>query len=135
MRGYGVVEDGFTFTEEEIARGSPRFWWGPRKRAAYDRVLARRGQSRQDERDDDREDSNGSSDTSSGNNASAGAAAGAAFVVMSQEEKRTESGSAWSSWFSGGSDGGSGSSDGSSSSGSSDSGGGSSDTGGSSSSE
>ena len=45
--GVGVIEDGFTFTEAEIARASPRFWWGLRKRAAYERVLERRGMRRE----------------------------------------------------------------------------------------
>ena len=34
MRGIGVLEDGFVFTEAELERGTPRFWWGLRKRAA-----------------------------------------------------------------------------------------------------
>ena len=55
MRGIGVLEDGFVFTEAELERGTPRFWWGLRKRAAYDRALARRGMGRRDERDDDDE--------------------------------------------------------------------------------
>ncbi len=31
MRGIGVLEDGFVFTEAELERGTPRFWWGPRQ--------------------------------------------------------------------------------------------------------
>lgn len=53
MRGIGVLEDGFVFTEAELERGTPRFWWGLRKRAAYDRVLARRGMGRKDGDDED----------------------------------------------------------------------------------
>ena len=53
MRGIGVLEDRFVFTEAELERGAPRFWWGPRRRAAYDRVLARRGMSRREGRGDD----------------------------------------------------------------------------------
>ena len=42
MRGIGVIEDGFAFTEAELARGRPRFWWHARKAAAYERVVAQR---------------------------------------------------------------------------------------------
>jgi hypothetical protein len=94
MQGLGVIEDGFTFTEAEIQRASPRFWWGLRKRAAYERVLERRGLSRkrdeEDDRVDDRSGSDGDSDRRTGTAAAAGA--GAVLVSESLPEKREESG-------------------------------------------
>lgn len=137
MRGVGVIEDGYAFTEAEIDRASPRFWWGARKRAAYDRVLARRGSAR---RTEDREDTDDADTGGQGSDFTPGlavaTAAGAAYAMSDTEEKRTESGSSFGSWFGGGSDSGSSSSSDSSSSSSSDSGSSSSsDSGGSSSSE
>lgn len=130
MRGLGVLEDGFVFTELELERGTPRFWWGLRKRTAYDRALARRGIAR---RDRDEEEQDGIWSDSDDATVAIGAGAAAAAVMMQEDEKKTESsGSWWSGW------GGGGDSGGASDSGSSDSGGGrssdsgSSDSGGSS---
>jgi hypothetical protein len=118
MRAIGVIEDGFAFTEAEIARGAPRFWWGARKRAAYQRVLDRRGIARRDEGGD----GDGGSDSGSTADRRDGAAAGtaaAATVAIADAEKRLEAGTSGGSWFSGGADGGAGSSDGGASSGTS----------------
>lgn len=95
MREFGEVEDGFTFSAADLARGAPRFWWGPRKRAAYDRVLDRLGLPRRDasgEEDgtsaDDRDDRSGP------------ALAAGALMAAEVTEKKTES-AGWS-WFSAG---------------------------------
>ncbi len=89
MRGIGVVQDGYEFSWEELERGTPRFWWGPAKRAAFDRALARHGKSRKDDqrdeepiedrRDDDRDRQRDR-------------AAGAGIAVAAFEEKRGEAG-------------------------------------------
>lgn len=101
MRGIGVLEDGFVFTEAELERGAPRFWWGLRKRAAYDRALARRGMGRKDREDDDASDS-GDRDRSA-----SGSVAAAAVLVSEATEKKTEGGGSWfGSWGGDGSDGG-----------------------------
>ncbi len=42
MRGIGVVQDGFPFRDEDLARGAPRWWWGAARKAAYRDALAAR---------------------------------------------------------------------------------------------
>ncbi len=128
MRGLGVIEDGFTFAEAEIRRASPRFWWGQRKRAAYARVLARRGIASRDRSEESGSDS-GAVSGDSRDRVAAGAVAGATVAMAeTSSEKRGDGGG---SSFSGSADGGGVSSDGgtssssSSSSSSSDGGGGS----------
>ena len=84
MRGIGVIEDGFTFTEAELARGTPRFWWNARKAAAYERAIARRGMARpaHDDRD-------GGSSMDDWHRAPASVtAAGAATVIADAVEDR-----------------------------------------------
>ncbi|MBR0681806.1 hypothetical protein GXW74_15025 [Roseomonas eburnea] len=43
MRGIGGLGDGFAFTEAEIERGTARFWWSARRKAAYRAALDRQG--------------------------------------------------------------------------------------------
>jgi hypothetical protein len=129
MQGIGAIEDGFTFTEAEIQRASPRFWWGPRKRAAYDRVLERRGLSRTRDEAEDRDDDRSGSDADDHRRTGTAVAAGTIALSESLPEKRQENGGSSSgSWFDKGSDDGGGSSSdrgsGSSDSGGSDGGGG-----------
>ncbi len=113
MRGMGVLEDGYLFAEEDLERGTPRFWWGFRKRMAFDRALARRGLTRKDGDDDDEPSSAWEE-----NDHTVPVESGA---TEEPAEKKTESNRSWfASWGSGGSDGG----------GSPDGGGGSSDGGG-----
>ncbi|WP_198371807.1 hypothetical protein [Roseomonas rosulenta] len=116
MQGLGMIEDGFTFSDAEIRRASPRFWWGPRKRAAYDRVLERYGLKRRGNDEDTDHESGSDSDRSSGTTAAI------ATVAMDDAEKQQLSGDpSWKSWSSSdSSDSGSSSSD----SGGSDGGGG-----------
>jgi uncharacterized membrane protein YgcG len=119
--GLGVIEDGFTFTEAELARASPRFWWGARKRAAYERVLERRGIRRNRDGEDSDHDSGHDHDSRHDDDrryAGTAGAAAAAMVVLSDNEKhhdtgRSDGGGGWSdggsnSSSSGGSDGGGG---------------------------
>ncbi len=106
MRGIGVLEDGFVFSEEALERGSPRFWWGRRKRAAYDGVLARRGMSgkRKSGRDvDDDTGLRGSDERDRGT--AVGTAAAAAVLLSEAGEKKAEDGR-WGSWGGGGDSGG-----------------------------
>jgi hypothetical protein len=42
MNAIGVVQDGFPFTDGELARGTPRFWWSAARRKAFAKALARR---------------------------------------------------------------------------------------------
>lgn len=119
MRGIGVLEDGYHFSEEALERGAPHFWWGPRKRAAYDRALARRGMVRRD-REDDAEGSSDPADHEEG--AAAAAVVAAGDLVAEQGEKRPEGSGSWFASPDGESHGGGSSGD---SGGSSDGGGGS----------
>jgi hypothetical protein len=89
MRGIGVVQDGYEFSWADLERGTPRFWWGPAKRAAFDRALAREGRSRREEEQgedahDDRHDDDHAWQRDR--------AAGAGIAVAAFEEKRGESG-------------------------------------------
>jgi hypothetical protein len=123
-----VLEGGHAFTEAEIARGSPRWWWGSGRRAAYERVLLERGMiprygRRRDERaQEDGGSSDGAGDSwadDRGRERAAGAALGAIFAMKATEAFTVDD----KGRGGGGSDWGSDSDSGTSSSSSGDSGG------------
>ncbi|WP_198377146.1 hypothetical protein [Neoroseomonas rubea] len=89
MRGIGVLEDGYEFSWEELERGTPRFWWGPRKRAAFDRALAKRGMSRKDGESEGQEDR---SDDAHDWQRDRDRTTGAGVAIVAFEEKRGEGG-------------------------------------------
>lgn len=106
MRGVGVIQDGFAFTEAEIERSTPRFWWGATKREAYRRVLERRGIGQhRDDRDDDRDEGPGHDGPSGRDDSAAAAAVATVAMADTFDEKRTEGGGVSSGgWFSGSKD-------------------------------
>lgn len=126
MRGIGVLEGGHAFTEEEIARGRPRWWWGRGRRTAYERVLLERGliphtQDRRSGHDHEGGDDGWPADRDGhgfDRHRAVGAAAGAVFAAKAteatwdDEKSRSEGGSGWGAGDggSGGDSGGSGSS-------------------------
>ncbi|WP_137127064.1 hypothetical protein [Roseomonas sp. HF4] len=90
MTGIGVFQDGFPFTNEELERGTPRFWWSSARKQAFEKALARRGGARHrhdggsgSEADDWNSDSSDNSRT-----VGIGAAAGAAYVATGGFEER-----------------------------------------------
>jgi hypothetical protein len=124
MQSLGVIEGGFRFTEAEIQRASPRFWWGSGKCAAYERVLERRGLSRKRGEDDEgRDDSRSDDDHDSGRRQGSGTSTGATVAIACglPDRQHEVGGMPKESWFGGGSDGAGGgsSNDGGTSSGSS----------------
>jgi hypothetical protein len=96
MNGIGVVQDGFPFTEAELRRGRPRFWWGAARKRAYATAVGQRGGTRHRQ-----EHVEAGGDGSAGSHAwatGATAATGTAYVATGGfEERRDGGGGSWSS--------------------------------------
>jgi uncharacterized membrane protein YgcG len=94
MRGIGVVQDGHNFTWEDLERGTPRFWWGPARRAAFDRALARHGKVRKEEQGDETDDTQDDR-RDDDRDWRRGSAVGAGIAIAAFEEKRGEPDGGW----------------------------------------
>ena len=103
MQGIGVVQDGYPFTEEELERGAPRFWWSRSRKAAYHRALQRTGRSGRRSGADDSDTGSSGDDDATWRHAGIGAGVGAAAIVTSSfgdagEEKHSYSSDSGGSW-------------------------------------